>query len=70
MEIIEFQTTVKNGMIEIPPEYRGKIKNRVRVILMPERKKARRGNLIDQLLDKPLRAKGFRPLSRDEIYGR
>jgi hypothetical protein len=37
---------------------------------MPERKKARQGNLIDQLLEKPISMKGFHLLSRDEIYGR
>ncbi len=70
MEIIEFQTTVKDGVIEIPPEYQGKVKDRIRVILIPEWMKPRKSNLIQQLLKKPIREKEFRPLSRDEIYGR
>jgi len=70
MEIIEFRTTVKDGVIEIPPEYQGKVNDRIRVILIPERRKSRKTNLILQLLNKPLQEKGFRPLSRDEIYGR
>lgn len=68
MDVIEFRAKVKNGVIEIPPEYQGKIKNQVRVILVPEAKKTRRQNLIDRLLKHPIRAKEFHPLSRDEIY--
>ncbi len=33
---IEFQTTVKNGVIEIPPEYRKQFAAEVRVILVSE----------------------------------
>jgi hypothetical protein len=70
MDVIEFRATVKNGIIEIPPEYQGRIKNQVRVILVPEAKKSRRRNLIDQLLKQPVRSEGFRPLSREEIHDR
>jgi hypothetical protein len=70
MEIIQFQATVKSGVIEIPAKYREMVKNRVRVILVPERKKSRKSNLIDQLLKKPLRIEGFHPLSRNDLYER
>jgi hypothetical protein len=33
---IEFETTIKNGIIEIPEAYRGRIQQRVRVILLGE----------------------------------
>jgi hypothetical protein len=33
---VEFQTTVKNGVIEIPPEYRKSFRDRVRVILFSD----------------------------------
>lgn len=70
MEIIEFQTTIKNGVIEIPPEYREKVKKRMRVILIPAGKEGRRPNLIDQLLQQPMHVDNFQMLSRDEIYRR
>jgi hypothetical protein len=70
MDIIEFQTTVKNGVIEIPPEYQGKVKNRVRVILLPEVKKSRRRNLIDRLLEHPIQSKEFRPMNREDLHAR
>ena len=67
MYAIEFQAKVKNGVIEIPPEYRDKLKEMVRVIILAEEKE-KTANLIDQLLQSPLHHKGFQPLSRDEIY--
>ncbi len=70
MAIIEFQTTVKNGVIEIPSEYQGKIKDRVHVILLSEGEKSKRRNLIDRLLEHPLQSKGFRPLNREDLHAR
>jgi hypothetical protein len=70
MSTIEFRTTVKNGVIEIPRKFRKLVKNQVRVILVPESKKTKKNTLIDQLLEKPVTIKGFRPLGRDELYER
>ena len=39
MEATEFVTEVKNGMIEIPKEYRENFRDRIRVIIMPDNKK-------------------------------
>lgn len=69
MYAIEFQTKVKNGKIEIPSQYRDKLNEVVRVIVLAEVEE-KRDNLIDQLLETPFQVKGFEPLSRDEIYGR
>ncbi len=68
MDMIEFQATVKNGKIEIPPEYRGQIKNRVRVIVLPEGETPDRRNLIDELLANPVKVQDFQPLKRDDLY--
>lgn len=67
MYAIEFQAKVENGTIVIPSQYRDKLKDVVRVIVLAEAKE-KTSNLIDQLLEKPLRSPGFRPLSRDDIY--
>ena len=69
MYAVEFQAKVKNGMIEIPARYRDKLKQMVRVIVLAETGE-KTGNLIDQLLEKPLRVKDFKPLTREEIYAR
>ena len=68
METIEFQAIVKNGSIEIPPQYLKRLKEQVRVILLTENTSKMQKNLIDKLLVHPVRIKGFRPLSREEIY--
>ena len=70
MEFIEFRTTIKNGVIEIPAKYRGQIKDRVRVILVPEESHTNRQNYIDQLLEKPITVRGFHPLKRDDLHER
>ena len=70
MYAIEFQTTVKNGMIKIPQEYEKRFQHRVKVILLAEEDAHPSTNLIDQLLTKPLRIKNFTPLTREEIYVR
>jgi len=70
MYAIEFQTTVKNGMIKIPQEYEKRFQHRVKAILLAEEAAHPSTNLIDQLLTKPLRIKNFKPLTREEIYVR
>ena len=70
MFAIEFQARVKkNGTIEIPAQYRDKLKKVVRVIVLTEGIE-KTNNLIDQLLETPFKAKEFKPLTRDDIYGR
>ena len=64
MQSVEFQTTVKNGIIEIPPEWRGSFKNRVRVTLQVEEESTPTKNLIDQLLARPVRMKTFRRIPK------
>ena len=69
MQAIEFQAIVKDGIIEIPREYLGNLTRSVRVILLAEEAKPA-VNFIDQLLTRPVRVNGFRPLTREEVYAR
>lgn len=69
MYAVEFQAKVKNGTIEIPEVYRNRFKERVRVILLAEEEDAT-VNLIDQLLQHPLKVADFKPLAREDIYER
>lgn len=68
MDAIEFITTIKDGKIEIPTRYQKQGKERVRVILFFEQEKKIASTFIDDLLDKPIKVKGFHPLKRDDIY--
>lgn len=67
MYAVEFQTTIKNGVIEIPVEYQQNLR-RVRVILLADDVAQTTKSFIDQLLASPLRVKDFHPLTRAEIY--
>jgi hypothetical protein len=67
MNAVEFQTDIKDGTIEIPVEYRDRVKGTVRVIVLSA-EQSRPADMIDRLLAEPLKADRFRPLSRDEIY--
>jgi hypothetical protein len=69
MHALEFYATVRNGIIEIPREYLRNLTHRVRVILLVEEANAA-VNFIDELLMQPMRVKGFRPLTREEVYAR
>ena len=70
MYAVEFQTTVKNGVIEIPSQYQKNFQRKVRVILMAEENAHPSQSFIDHLLTHPLRVKKFQPLTREEIYAR
>ena len=67
MQAVEFQARIKNGIIEIPAQYKDKLKEIVRVIILTEENEAPT-NFIDQLLASPLQISDFKPLSRTEIY--
>jgi len=67
MYAVEFQAKAKNGIIEIPEEYRERFTENVRVILLVEEKRTM-VNIIDQLLEEPLKVKNFAPLRREEVY--
>jgi hypothetical protein len=69
MYAVEFQAQIKNGSIEIPEVYRDRFKERVRLILLAE-EASPSGDLIDQLLQHPLKVAGFTPLTREELYER
>jgi len=67
MVAIEFQARVKDGVIEVPVEYRNQLADSVRVIILtPDR--TQRSGIIARLLEQPIQDPTFVPLKRDEIY--
>ena len=80
MYAFEFRTKIKDGMIEVPKEYRERLRReisdeQVRVILLTleqtETNQVDTGeDLIDQLLTNPLYVPDFIPLSRDKAHER
>lgn len=67
MSTIEFRAKVTNGSIDIPEQYRNKVKGNVHVILVEEGA-AQGFDIIEQLLDNPLKVETFKPFTREELY--
>ncbi|MBT7713017.1 MAG: hypothetical protein HN745_14945 [Deltaproteobacteria bacterium] len=69
MEAIEFKARIRDGVIRIPQKYRQKTGNTVKVILISEQG-AKHSDIIDKLLEDPLKSEDFSPFLREEIYER
>jgi len=70
MVTVQFKTKIKNGVIQIPKKYQGKLKDNVRVTLQMENKKVKTKNFLDTLLAHPVKVKNFRPMTREQVYAR
>ena len=70
MQTIEFHTKIKNGIIQIPSKFKGKVAGEVQVILISMNEKKSQPDIIDELMAAPLNVNGFKPLSRDEAHAR
>ena len=70
MYAIEFRARIKNGVIEIPEKFRRKLKDNVKVILLTEYMMDTSSDIIEELLESPLKITDFKPYKREEIYDR
>lgn len=68
MSQIEFETIIHKGTIEVPKEHADKVQGRVRVIIITDEKEHL--DMVEYLMEHPLKAEEFTPLSREEIYDR
>ena len=69
MEAIEFKTKIRDGIIRIPQKYKQKTDHTVKVILISAQG-SKQPDIIDKLLEAPIKSKDFSPFSREEIYER
>lgn len=69
MSVIEFQTYIDQGIIELPKEYLDRIQGRVRIIILTNDDEDAE-DMVAFLLDHPYQVDTFTPLTRDEIYER
>ncbi|MCS6939910.1 MAG: hypothetical protein RMJ55_01965 [Roseiflexaceae bacterium] len=69
MSMIEFQTCIEHGTIELPEEYRDLVRGRVRIIILIDEDEDNE-DMVEFLLNHPYRSDTFTPLKRDEIYER
>ena len=70
MVTVQFQTKIKNGVIQVPKKYQGKFNDKVRVILRVEGKKGLSANYLDKLMASPVKVRNFQRLTREQIYAR
>ena len=77
---IEFQSKIRDGIIEVPAEYRERLRRQsgddtVRVIVLTGEaaemhESSDQPDILYQLLNNPIQLKSFRPLKRDETHER
>jgi len=70
MVTIQFKTKIKNGVIQVPKKYQGKLNANVRVILKTESPKSKTKNYLDKLMAHPVKVKNFHPMTREQLYAR
>ncbi len=73
MQAIEFQTTVHEGIIEIPPQYRNQIKEHVRVIVLSDEQDSEHSSnpgQFSRFLASPIPIHSLEPWNRDKLHER
>ncbi len=69
MEVIEFKTKIRDGIIMVPKKYRNRVSKKVKVLIMSESTR-NHDDIIDKLLASPIEVDDFVPFVRNEIYDR
>ncbi|WP_416672604.1 hypothetical protein [Egbenema bharatensis] len=71
-EIVEFETEIRNGVIEIPEQYKQELSDghKIKVSIATEEPRQRPWSMMDELAQQPISVKGLGKLTRDEIYDR
>ncbi len=70
MYAIEFKAKIKNGMIEIPEKFREKLKDNMKINVLTEYVTDTSSDIIDELLESPMKINDFKPYKREIIYDR
>lgn len=70
LRCIEFKTKVKNGLIQVPDEYKQELDEAedIKVIILVNKKLRRQKDIIDELTESPVLVDGF--LSCEEVYSK
>lgn len=70
MQTAEFETEVRDGVIELPESLRGHFQHRVRVRLTAESPATSGETILDRWIKSPIEVPNFNPLTRDEAHER
>ncbi|MEH1851562.1 MAG: hypothetical protein V7L11_07710 [Nostoc sp.] len=70
LNAVEFQAKIKNGLIQIPDEYKQELGegDDIKVIVLVTKKSSKKRDIIDELTENPVQVDGV--FSREEIYKR
>ncbi|MFB2838062.1 MULTISPECIES: hypothetical protein [Floridanema] len=68
----EFETRTKDGLIQIPEEYKKDFGDgtEVKVIILKSAKKISKTGMFAEMMRNPVKVEGLRSMKRDEIYDR
>lgn len=69
MQAIEFQTILKDGVIEVPEKYRENLRGLLRIIVLADAQEEPY-DILTELINNPIQDPNFKPLTREEIYER
>jgi len=69
-EIVEFETKIRNGVIEIPEQYKQELSDGDKIIVSIVTKKPRAWSIMDELARNPISVKGLGKMTRDEMHDR
>lgn len=71
MSVVKFQTTVENGNILIPKQFRNQIKGNIEVIVKAtDTVESDEKNFLREMIENPIKDPNLVPLTRDKIYDR
>jgi hypothetical protein len=71
-DIVEFETEIRNGVIEIPEQYQQELSDgyRIKVSIIAKEPQKRSWRIMDELAQNPISVKGWGKLTRDEMHDR
>jgi hypothetical protein len=71
-DIVEFETEIRNGVIEIPERYKQELNDgyKIKVSIIAKKPQKRSRSIMDELAQNPISVKSLDKLTRDEIHDR
>lgn len=71
-EVVEFETEIRNGVIEIPEQYKKELRDgyKIKISILANEQQKRSWSIMDELAQKPVSVKGLGKLTKDEMHNR
>lgn len=71
-DIVEFETEIRNGVIEIPERYKQELNDgyKIKVSITAKKPQKHSKSIMDELAQNPISVKSLDKLTRDEMHDR